>query len=55
MNTQGVDGITAAYVEEAVGVPGFLDDLRAALKDGSFRPLPVRELEIPDPPVIHGT
>ena len=24
-------------------MPGFLDDLRAALKDGSFRPLPVRE------------
>jgi RNA-directed DNA polymerase len=38
-NTPGVDGITAAYVEEAVGVPGFLDDLRASLKDGSFRPL----------------
>jgi len=30
-NTPGVDGITAAYVEEAVGVPGFLDDLRAVL------------------------
>ena len=24
-NTPGVDGVTAAYVEEAVGVPGFLD------------------------------
>jgi RNA-directed DNA polymerase len=30
-------------------VPGFLDDLRAALKDGSFRPLPVRERLIPKP------
>jgi hypothetical protein len=30
-------------------VPGFLDDLRAALKDGSFRPLPVRERMIPKP------
>jgi RNA-directed DNA polymerase len=48
-NTPGVDGITAAYVEEIVGVPGFLDDLRAALKDGSFRPLPVRERMIPKP------
>jgi RNA-directed DNA polymerase len=48
-NTPGVDGLTAAYVEEAVGVPGFLDDLRAALKDGSFRPLPVRERKIPKP------
>jgi RNA-directed DNA polymerase len=45
----GVDGITADYVKEAVGVPGFLDDLRAALKDGSFRPLPVRERMIPKP------
>jgi RNA-directed DNA polymerase len=32
-----------------VGVPGFLDDLRAALKDGSFAPLPVRERKIPKP------
>jgi RNA-directed DNA polymerase len=48
-NTPGVDGLTAAYVEEVVGVPGFLDDLRAALKDGSFRPLPVRERKIPKP------
>jgi hypothetical protein len=48
-NTPGVDGLTAAWVEETVGVPGFLDDLRAALKDGSFRPLPVRERKIPKP------
>ena len=48
-NTPGVDGVTAAWVEDQVGVPGFLDDLRAALKDGSFRPLPVRERLIPKP------
>ena len=48
-NTPGVDGLTVACVEEVVGVPGFLDDLRAALKDGSFRPLPVRERKIPKP------
>ena len=48
-NTPGVDGLTAAYVEEAVGVPGFLDDLRAQLKTGTFRPLPVRERKIPKP------
>src|SRR5215472_2711192 len=48
-NTPGVDGITAAWVEEHVGVPGFLNDLRAAVKDGSFRPLPVRERLIPKP------
>src|SRR5262245_24837858 len=39
-NTPGVDGLTVAMVEEAVGVPGFLDDLRARLKAGTFQPLP---------------
>ena len=48
-NTPGVDGLTVADVEEAIGVPGFLDGLRASLKDGSFRPLPVRERKIPKP------
>jgi len=28
-------------------LPGFLDDLRASIKDGSFRPLPVRQRLIP--------
>ncbi|MFF3956027.1 hypothetical protein ACFYY1_22770 [Streptomyces sp. NPDC001890] len=41
--TPGVDGLTAIDVEESIGVPGLLNDLRAALKNGSFRPLPVRE------------
>src|SRR6266567_6308863 len=48
-NTPGVDGMTVTLVEERIGVPGFLDDLRAALKDGSFRPLPVRQRLIPKP------
>jgi len=48
-NTPGVDGVTAAYVKEVTGVPGFPAGLRAALKDGSFRPLPVREKMIPKP------
>ena len=48
-NTAGIDGLTAAHVEEVVGVSGFLDDLRTCLKDGSFRPLPVRERKIPKP------
>ena len=48
-NTPGVDGVTAAWAKEQVGVPGFLDDLRAALKGGSFAPLPVRERKIPKP------
>ncbi|WP_255727670.1 reverse transcriptase domain-containing protein, partial [Frankia sp. CIT1] len=48
-NTPGVDGLTVADVEERIGVSGFLDDLRAAVKDGSFRPLPVKERKIPKP------
>jgi RNA-directed DNA polymerase len=48
-NTPGIDGLTVADVEEAVGVPGFLDDLRAQLKASTFRPLPVRERKIPKP------
>jgi RNA-directed DNA polymerase len=47
--TAGVDGMTAAEVEEVIGLPGFLDQVRAALKDGSFRPLPVRQRMIPKP------
>jgi len=48
-NTPGVDGLTVADVEEFLGVPGFLDDLRASVKAGTFRPLPVRERKIPKP------
>ena len=48
-NTPGVDGLTAAAIGESIGVPGFLDDLRAQLKAGTFRPLPVRERKIPKP------
>jgi len=47
--TAGVDGLTAADVAATVGVPGFLDELRGALKDGSFRPWPVRQRTIPKP------
>jgi RNA-directed DNA polymerase len=48
-NTPGVDAMTVATMEDTVGVPGFLIDLRAQLKSGSFRPLPVRERIIPKP------
>jgi RNA-directed DNA polymerase len=37
-NTPGVDGLSVAAVEERIGVPRFLHDLRAALKDGPFAP-----------------
>jgi RNA-directed DNA polymerase len=47
--TPGVDGLTVADVEERVGMLGFLDDLRAQLKQGAFRPQPVRERKIPKP------
>ena len=47
--TPGVDGLTVADVEERAGMLGFLDDLRAQLKQGAFRPLPVRERKIPKP------
>ena len=42
-----MDGHTALSITAAVGVEGFLDRLRASLKDRSFRPLPVRERMIP--------
>ena len=48
-NTPGVDGMTVTLVEERVGVAVFLDDLRAQLRQGSFRPLPVRQRKIPKP------
>jgi len=41
--TAGVDGLTVADVERIMGAPSFLDDLRAHLREGKFRPLPVRE------------
>jgi RNA-directed DNA polymerase len=45
--TPGVDGATATSVEQGRGVEDFLGELRASLKDRSFRPLPVRERMIP--------
>jgi RNA-directed DNA polymerase len=45
--TAGVDGRTAMSIEVWQGVEDFLDELRSALKDRSFTPLPVRERMIP--------
>jgi RNA-directed DNA polymerase len=50
--TAGVDLITfttetARYIEVVRGVEGFLDELRASLKDRSFQPLPARQRAIP--------
>ena len=44
--TAGVDAVTLQAVERR-GVEPFLEDLRSSLKDGSFRPLPVKQAEIP--------
>jgi RNA-directed DNA polymerase len=43
----GVDGQTARYIEQVLGVEKFLDALREELRSGSFRPLPVKERLIP--------
>jgi RNA-directed DNA polymerase len=48
-NTPAVDGLTVKLVKQRLGVPGFLEDLRARLKAGTFWPLPVRERKIPKP------
>ncbi|WP_433453713.1 reverse transcriptase domain-containing protein [Streptomyces sp. CA-142005] len=43
----GVDGLTATGVEVRYGLEEFLGVLRADLKIGAFRPMPVRERMIP--------
>ena len=47
--TPGSDGLTPARIADRFGIDVFLNDLRAALRDGSFRPQPVRERKIPKP------
>jgi RNA-directed DNA polymerase len=44
----GVDGRRAVDIDDD-GVQDFLDDLRIAVKVGTFRPMPVRERMIPKP------
>src|SRR5438552_16927337 len=39
--TAGVDGETAYYIESGRGVGGFLEELRADLRAGTFHPRPV--------------
>jgi RNA-directed DNA polymerase len=43
----GVDGNTAYYVEQRLGVQQLLSELREELRAGSYRLLPVRERMIP--------
>ena len=47
--TAGSDGWTVTRIEAEVGVAAFLDDLRAQITSGQFRPQPVRERKIPKP------
>ena len=45
--TAGIDAFTRYHVEHDVGVERFLRELRSELKEGRFRPMPVRERQIP--------
>ncbi|MGC4852900.1 reverse transcriptase domain-containing protein [Micromonospora sp. DT4] len=45
--TAGADGRTALSITVGQGVEEFLDELRAQIKQRSFRPLPVKERMIP--------
>ncbi len=43
----GVDGWTVRRIEQRIGVEPFLAELRERLRNGSYRPLPVRRVLIP--------
>jgi RNA-directed DNA polymerase len=45
----GVDRITLAFVQEQYGVQRLLAELQADLREGRYRPAPVRCVEIPKP------
>ena len=47
--TAGSDGLTLARIEQEIGVAVFLESIRTAVRDGSFRPQPVWERKIPKP------
>lgn len=48
--TPGTDGVTRAMVEKRPGgVAVFLEEIREALRDGAYRPQPVRQRFIPKP------
>ncbi len=47
--TSGIDGVTVRQIVEADEVEVFLADIARSLKDGSYRPAPVRRRLIPKP------
>lgn len=49
-NTPGTDGVTRRKVQErAGGAAGFIEEIRKELKEGTYRPEPVRQRLIPKP------
>jgi len=49
-NTPGTDGVTRDHVQRRPdGINGFLDEIRQDLRDGTYRPQPVRQRFIPKP------
>lgn len=45
----GVDRVTLVFIEEEYGVARLLGEVQAALRAGSYRPAPVRRVDIPKP------
>ena len=45
--TPGIDKATVADIENRIGTGAFLEGIRASLKPGEFRPVPVRQVTIP--------
>jgi len=45
--TAGVDGVTRYLVEERIGVEKFLEGIHQELRNGTYRPQPVRQKGIP--------